>query len=234
MKADLVGSQRAHPLKEEDLSHYWSSPFGKLRRQRRMGIFAGHLSRSPRILEIGCGAGEFSSAFPLGASMLVSCDLIPHMARAAVRTGRGQPGRVLVLDAHRLSFPDASFDGVFGNAVLHHLNALPALREIRRVLKPGSPLVFSEPNMSNPMVWLIKNVGFIGKMARETPGETAFRRSQLESLALEAGFRDVQVRHYDFCIGPKALLPLIRQIEPGLEEGFMKSWSLSLLLTAKA
>ncbi|MGE4158736.1 MAG: class I SAM-dependent methyltransferase [Planctomycetota bacterium] len=234
MKADLVGSQRAHPLLEEDLSHYWSSPFGQLRRQRRMEIFAGKLSACRRILEIGCGAGEFSAAFPSSSSMLVSCDLIPHMARAAVRTGRGQEGRVLVLDAHRLSFPDASFDGAFGNAVLHHLDPLPALREIRRVLKPGSPLVFSEPNMSNPMVWLIKNVGFIGTMARETPGETAFRRNQLESLAQEAGFRNVEVRHYDFCIGPAPLLPLIRLMEPALEAGFMRSWSLSLLLTAKA
>lgn len=234
MSDDIVRTQRAHPLRAETVSAYWSSPFGILRRRRRMDMFSRHLAGIGNILEIGCGAGEFSEAFPATATRLVSGDLIPHMARAATLSGRAQPGRVLVLDAHRLPFPDNSFSGAFGNSVLHHLDISSALRELHRVLKPGSPVIFSEPNMCNPMVWLIRNVGVIGRLAGETPGETAYSRTQFHKLTQDAGFKDVTVRNYDFCIGPQFLLPTIRKVEPALESGCLKSMSLSLLMTARA
>src|SRR5262249_27241844 len=46
---------------------------------------------------------------------------------------------------HDLSFPDESFDIVFGKASLHHLDLELARREIFRVLRPGGIGVFAEP-----------------------------------------------------------------------------------------
>ena len=53
-----------------------------------------------------------------------------------------------VADAERLPFPDASFDLVFGHAVLHHIPHLErAFAEFERVLAPGGTLVFAgEPS----------------------------------------------------------------------------------------
>jgi ubiquinone/menaquinone biosynthesis C-methylase UbiE len=55
---------------------------------------------------------------------------------AAARRTRLQPNFQL-MDAHRLAFPDHHFDVVFGISILHHLEFETALRELRRVLKPG-------------------------------------------------------------------------------------------------
>ena len=51
-------------------------------------------------------------------------------------------------DAEQLPFEDASFDLVFGHAVLHHLPNLDrAFSEFRRVLRPGGAMAFAgEPS----------------------------------------------------------------------------------------
>jgi SAM-dependent methyltransferase len=53
-----------------------------------------------------------------------------------------------ITDAEALPFADASFDLVFGHAVLHHIPDLErALAEFRRVLRPGGAVAFcGEPS----------------------------------------------------------------------------------------
>ena len=63
-----------------------------------------------------------------------------------------------VMDAHSLDYDDASFDVVFGKAILHHLDYVVALDEIDRVLKPGGLMVFMEPLDLNPVGWLVRAV----------------------------------------------------------------------------
>ena len=77
-------------------------------------------------------------------------------AIARVERGRTEPTaerlglevETKATDAERLPFEDASFDLVFGHAVLHHLPDLDAaLAEFRRVLRPGGTLAFcGEPS----------------------------------------------------------------------------------------
>ena len=55
-----------------------------------------------------------------------------------------------VMDAHELEFPSSSVDVVVGRSVLHHLDFVVAMREIRRVLKPGGKAIFIEPLGDNP------------------------------------------------------------------------------------
>src|SRR5438046_7769862 len=54
----------------------------------------------------------------------------------------------LRVDAEHLPFEDASFDLVFGHAVLHHIPDLDrAFAEFHRVLRPGGSLAFcGEPS----------------------------------------------------------------------------------------
>ena len=55
------------------------------------------------------------------------------------------------MDAHDLQFEDGTFDFVYGDAILHHLNMVPALDEIFRVLKPNGKILFVEPLDVNPV-----------------------------------------------------------------------------------
>ncbi|MGH9421277.1 MAG: class I SAM-dependent methyltransferase, partial [Thermoanaerobaculia bacterium] len=53
-------------------------------------------------------------------------------------------------DAEDLPFGDASFDRVCGCSILHHLDIDRALREVRRVLRPGGVAIFYEPGAYHP------------------------------------------------------------------------------------
>jgi SAM-dependent methyltransferase len=72
---------------------------------------------------------------------------------AAARRVAGELGSAsefVVADARRLPFPDESFDVVFSYSVLQHLrkeDVLAALREVRRVLKPGGRALIEMANL---------------------------------------------------------------------------------------
>lgn len=56
-----------------------------------------------------------------------------------------------LMDANNLTFPDNSFDVVFGGSILHHLDVEKAINHVHRVLKPDGFIVFMEPLNRNPI-----------------------------------------------------------------------------------
>ncbi len=106
--------------------------------------------RGQVVLDLAAGTGEtgFLAAGRLGAEgRLISGDREPGMVEAAARLaaelGVGN-AEFRVLDSERLDLADSSVDGVlcrFGY-ILRGVPP-PALREIRRVLRPGGRLAFS-------------------------------------------------------------------------------------------
>lgn len=92
-----------------------------------------------RMLDVGCGTGEFAErvAKELGAQV-TALDISARMA--ALTRERGIDARVG--DVQALPFDDASFDCVLANWVLYHVPALDrAIEELHRVLVPGGRLV---------------------------------------------------------------------------------------------
>jgi ubiquinone/menaquinone biosynthesis C-methylase UbiE len=104
-----------------------------------------------RLLEIGVGTGYYSCELaewvaPQGRLELFDLqqEFIDHVMRAAGERGLSNlvPTRG---DATRLPYEDASVDAVILTAVLGEIpDTAAALREIRRVLKPGGRLVVGE------------------------------------------------------------------------------------------
>jgi SAM-dependent methyltransferase len=56
-----------------------------------------------------------------------------------------------LMDANNLTFPNESFDIVYGGAILHHLDIEESIGHIHRVLKPGGYILFTEPLNMNPI-----------------------------------------------------------------------------------
>ena len=109
------------------------------------------------VLEIGCGRGELACELMTAAQppgRLIAADF----AHAAVRLGRARAASRdlsgvswLVADVQHIGLPDASVDTVISCETIEHLpDPVQALREFRRVLRPGGRLILTTPNYFGP------------------------------------------------------------------------------------
>jgi SAM-dependent methyltransferase len=100
-------------------------------------------SQGMTLLDIGAGTGQFAAAF----SDWFGLDVVAVEPSAAMR-GRisRTPGiRPLEGDVTALPLPDASADAAWLSLVIHHVaNLEAAAHEIRRVLRPGAPVLIRQ------------------------------------------------------------------------------------------
>jgi SAM-dependent methyltransferase len=109
-----------------------------------------------RLLEIGPGVGIYTVpvAGTLGEGTLDAVDVQPQMLADLARRTRAAGVHNVVAaegDAQRLPYLDAVFDGAYLVGVLGEIpDPGAALRELRRVLKPGGRLVIGEVLVLDP------------------------------------------------------------------------------------
>jgi SAM-dependent methyltransferase len=104
-----------------------------------------------RILEAGCGGGWMTEQLLRRGARVTAVDasarMVEHARRriAALEDGAASKAEVRVADLARpLELPDAQFDGIVSDLVLHYLRDWStAMAEFRRVLKPDGWLLFS-------------------------------------------------------------------------------------------
>lgn len=100
-----------------------------------------------RVLEIGGGTGANLSCYGSTVESLVITEPEPPMLRRLEHRVAEQTRAVTVLraPAEDLPFEDDSFDAVVSTLVLCGVSDQPrAVRELRRVLRPGGRLIFIE------------------------------------------------------------------------------------------
>ncbi|KAK1753224.1 S-adenosyl-L-methionine-dependent methyltransferase [Echria macrotheca] len=172
---------------------------------RDAAYLAPHIRRDSKILDIGCGPGTISADFAaLAPEGSVVCFEISEAALATARTtfaSRDLYNADFVRgDATKLPFEDGSFDIVHAHQVLIHLpDPVAALREMRRVTKPGGGLVASKDMIMASVNWYppdprldVWRDGITGTIA-ETGADPEMGR-RLKAAALEAGFDEERIR----------------------------------------
>jgi SAM-dependent methyltransferase len=153
--------------------------------------------RGLRVLDYGCGHGMASVVLARRGACVTAFDLSAgYLAEAGRRAAaNGIALDRVQADGERLPFADASFDRVWGNAVLHHLDIELAGRELLRVLRPGGIAIFCEPWGENPLLsWARRRLPYHGK--QRTRDEEPLRQRQVRIL--KRIFPGAELQGYQF------------------------------------
>ncbi|MDL4818890.1 methyltransferase domain-containing protein [Actinomadura opuntiae] len=152
------------------------------------------------VLDVGCGpatdlAALASAAGPSGA--VIGVDHDTAMVDEARRRTAGLPGaRVEHADAHALPLDSGAADRARMDRVMIHLDdPSRALREIRRVLRPGGLVALAEPDWHTLAIDhpdLATSLAFTRFVAERANRNQAMGR-QVPRLAEEAGFMVLSV-----------------------------------------
>jgi 2-polyprenyl-6-hydroxyphenyl methylase/3-demethylubiquinone-9 3-methyltransferase len=174
---------RAHPPIDnaiyDTLGERWYSaqddPVALLRAESRLRnpwvsarILAELGPGSQRVLDVGCGAGFLANHLASQGHAVTAVDLSLESLGVGRQHDATGHVRYLPMDAHRLSFADASFDVVCSMDFLEHTETPEAaVREAGRVLRPGGLFFFHTFNR-NPLCGLVVIRG-VEWFVRNTP-----------------------------------------------------------------
>jgi 2-polyprenyl-3-methyl-5-hydroxy-6-metoxy-1,4-benzoquinol methylase len=162
-----------------------------------------HRKKNGSVLEIGCGTGLLSKMLsdktPFTVTgMDISKDFINH----ANQKHANEKTKFIQMDLNHIEKELGTFDYVVGNGILHHLyfNLDHFLIQMKKCLKPGGKLIFWEPNLYNPYVFLVFKFKFFRKIAKLEPSEMAFTGRFIRKALKKAEFKNINVIYRDFLL----------------------------------
>jgi SAM-dependent methyltransferase len=168
-----------------------------------------HLSPGMTVLDVGAGPGTITA--DLANRVAPGRITALEVTAAALDITRAEISRrglatvdFAVGDVHRLDVPDDSFDVVHAHQVLQHVgDPVAALREMRRVAKPGGVVAVRDGDYA-AFTWfpqlpaLTEWLDLYERVARGNGGEPDAGR-RLLSWAHAAGFADVTATSSTWC-----------------------------------
>lgn len=141
------------------------------------------LARGQRLLDLGCGRGEFLRGFRRCGLQVYGAD----QSSAARQLCPDAEIRIADFENATIPYEENFFDVVYSKSVLEHFYYPERLvREIRRVLKPGGLAITMVPD------WEHNIRIYFEDYTHRTP----FMLSSLRDIQLIHGFQDVRVERF--------------------------------------
>jgi len=181
----------------------WSSPASfRLRQALRS------LEKNPnggKVLEIGCGAGQFIRGIKKIKPRLecYGCDI----SQSAIDSAKKIGGEIIysLSESSRLPYKDGFFDAVLVFDVLEHVDDVNGiLSEIKRVLKIGGVFYCFVPCEGDFFsLWnLLRKLGIKKDLTKKYAGHiNYFSRKNLLSLFHSFGFKESKIRYSEHVLG---------------------------------
>ncbi len=237
MRKDYIADVASADHETKFVEDYWTQvwereggPKGAIERipvKDEYRLMAPHLSKLPkgaRILDGGCGLGDWTMAFAREGFSVVGLDL----SRKTVEQlqTRFPETEFMSGDIRQTGFSDDSFDAYFSWGVFEHFESGPqdCLREAWRILKPGGLLFISVPldNLRHALLGTFARPQTISRGARFY--QYRFTRAELARELAIGGFDVCEVR----CIHKRQ--GVLRSLHHEL--GFPYDWLLTKGLSA--
>jgi len=150
--------------------------------------------KSKKLLDIGCGFGDFLSYAEKKLGHTYGIDLIESEVEAAKRF-LPPNSEVIVAEGENLPFENNFFDFVVIKGVVHHFaEPIKVFQEIKRILKKGGRLIILEGNPSSSYrKWILK-IADILKIEHESSLFSHLSFPEIAALLKEVGFRSTNQR----------------------------------------
>jgi ubiquinone/menaquinone biosynthesis C-methylase UbiE len=200
-------------------------------------FFIPHLKPGMHLLDCGCGPGTITLGFAelIAPGTAVGTDIEASQVAIATEHAAKQNvanARFEVANVYTLPFADESFDAFFMSAVLGNLQEpARALREARRVLKPGGVIGVKEFDHGGDIVYPLEpamaQYDELYRRLRSEFGHNSESGRMIGAQLLEAGFSELEMSaSFETLSNPKVLRSaadvFIGLLAEGWSDAFMR------------
>lgn len=160
-------------------------PYSLYPRQLGEWLMKTAFQKTGRLLDVGCGRGEYLSVFADLGCEVAGVDISPAAPGWA---GDAFPVAVANLENEPMPYPAESFDFIFSKSVIEHIrHPVTVMTKVFSVLKPGGTAVIMTPSWRHNS-W--------GPFYIDHTHVTPFTAPSLEDALLFAGFADIKVSNF--------------------------------------
>ena len=225
---DQYGSDWSKDIENNPEQHLISECPSPLAHKAGYGRLKRILSpmRGKKMLELGCGPGNFSVWLAKQGADVSAIDIGPEIVKAANRLAKINCANCEFSqgDMKSLDFDNSTYDAVIGLMVLHHLseaNVVKTLQECHRILRPGGVAVFYEPVENSKSFNLIQNLIPVGKKGSHKYRPSILQRRAWAEYVQTLDDRTMTSREFilggeglfqETCISPYGFLVRLRKL----------------------
>ena len=113
---------------------------------QRLKIMASLVDKNQKILDLGCGTGDFLKILELKNKKIEGVEI----SSKAAQIGRKKGYKITISDLHNLfPYQKNTFNTITAGEIIEHIYDTDFfLKEVRRILKPNGFLILSTPNIA--------------------------------------------------------------------------------------